>query len=755
MVASKSTKVMTFTVNNKVVLYNTVSYWPNPNKIEMIQIGDNSSIAQNGGQIPIITSPGTIPTGGPKLFTRSADGKYLYLSGAYTYNNLGNYTYALADTGFWQDGRVYRIDFQTGVAEVWHTFLPLSAIPDFGDTRYTTVGPVYNGHGTAKLDFAAIHGIAFDNSGHVLICDRVNEEVGIYDTTTFNKVGAIPVKYPHQVAVNSTTGEIYILNRQITAYQTAVVSLYKYSGWQNPTLVASKIGFIPKMTHHSSLIRMVVAEGGAKPVIWLTEATVWAIQDDGSEFTVLKKFSDLCIDETSQRAPQMFERLALDRRNETLYFTDAWSAFYKIMDWDTKKAVYCSTSLKRPLWAGEPCIGPDGYLYVRQDFVGKRGSGFSGKITRYTTDYYHAPAVFPSIGNHVLDTNYYGRYGIAYGDKGLDVSREGKVAVLDMFQWVDYGLHVFNQDGSLQNPSGVIYPITKTADAPDALYNCGGVKYDYDGNIYIGVLMRPGDHTIPSGFASDEAYDEGVGAVVKFPPAGGHFTGGRPDNGNAVGALKVYPQGLGGFSGLGHYCQCRSPRFDLDDFGRLFIPNALTSEVKVTDNSGNTILTFGEYANVDSKGPGSLVPTQDIPLATPLCIAAGDNYLYISDVNNARLVRAKMNFVLDNIPEIKGALVESGVDPDDGPALSAKPNPFNPISTVCMRLPVQGFVQLQVFNVAGKLVKTVASGEFRKGVHRFNWDATDAQGQRVSAGLYLYRFESGSRVLFEKVILAK
>jgi hypothetical protein len=234
-------------------------------------------------------------------------------------------------------------------------------------------------------------------------------------------------------------------------------------------------------------------------------------------------------------------------------------------------------------------------------------------------------------------------------------------------------------------------------------------------------------------------------------------TGGTT-NYTASNALKVYPQGFGGFSGLGHFCQCRSPRFELDRYGRLFIPNALTSEVYVADNNGNTILTFGEYANADSKGPGSLVPGPDIPLATPLCVAASEDYIYVSDINNARLVRVKMNYVLDNIPGLPGlaSSVENGPEgPEEAVAMTAAPNPFNPVCYVTVKAPARRPGRLDVYDVSGRLVTTLKAGEFRTGVHRIAWNARDRGHRAVSAGVYVLRLTYGNQVLNKKIMLVK
>lgn len=91
-------------------------------------------------------------------------------------------------------------------------------------------------------------------------------------------------------------------------------------------------------------------------------------------------------------------------------------------------------------------------------------------------------------------------------------------------------------------------------------------------------------------------------------------------------------------------CVCTKPRFDVDGFGRLFIPNAITFSVTVMDNVANPLATFGQYGNIDSQGPGSSEPAPPIPLGWPTNVGVAGDHVYITDVLNHRIVRVDLNF---------------------------------------------------------------------------------------------------------------
>ena len=90
----------------------------------------------------------------------------------------------------------------------------------------------------------------------------------------------------------------------------------------------------------------------------------------------------------------------------------------------------------------------------------------------------------------------------------------------------------------------------------------------------------------------------------------------------------------------------------------------------------------------------------------------------------------------------------------DGFALGPNyPNPFNPSTLIPYQLPGATHVRLEVFNVLGQRVTTLVDGERSAGFHTAVWDATNAAGQAVGAGVYFYRLSSRDALLTRKMVL--
>jgi hypothetical protein len=71
------------------------------------------------------------------------------------------------------------------------------------------------------------------------------------------------------------------------------------------------------------------------------------------------------------------------------------------------------------------------------------------------------------------------------------------------------------------------------------------------------------------------------------------------------------------------------------------------------------------------------------------------------------------------------------------------PNPFNPSTTINFSLAAAGPVQLRVYDLSGRLVRTlVDEGKLAAGDHEAVWDGQDERGRAVSAGVYFYNLET-------------
>jgi parallel beta-helix repeat protein len=82
--------------------------------------------------------------------------------------------------------------------------------------------------------------------------------------------------------------------------------------------------------------------------------------------------------------------------------------------------------------------------------------------------------------------------------------------------------------------------------------------------------------------------------------------------------------------------------------------------------------------------------------------------------------------------------------PEKYELLSNYPNPFNPTTTIKYTIPKESDVQVTIYDIMGREVKTIVSSRQEAGYKEVVWNGTDNNNQKVSSGIYIYRLRATS-----------
>ncbi|MEZ4387082.1 MAG: FlgD immunoglobulin-like domain containing protein [Candidatus Krumholzibacteriia bacterium] len=104
--------------------------------------------------------------------------------------------------------------------------------------------------------------------------------------------------------------------------------------------------------------------------------------------------------------------------------------------------------------------------------------------------------------------------------------------------------------------------------------------------------------------------------------------------------------------------------------------------------------------------------------------------------------------------------IEDPEQPGDVPAAAVAlaqnvPNPFNPLTKIAFSLARTDRVSLAVYDLQGRLVRTLVDGVRPAGRQEITWNGTDAAGQRLASGTYVYRLRTSDRLLSRTMTLVK
>ena len=83
------------------------------------------------------------------------------------------------------------------------------------------------------------------------------------------------------------------------------------------------------------------------------------------------------------------------------------------------------------------------------------------------------------------------------------------------------------------------------------------------------------------------------------------------------------------------------------------------------------------------------------------------------------------------------------------------PNPFNPNTSIQYNIIEDVRVNLAIYDVAGRLVRTLVDKNQRASLYQVTWDGVDNAGQTVATGIYFYRLTAGNFVETRKMLLLK
>jgi hypothetical protein len=140
---------------------------------------------------------------------------------------------------------------------------------------------------------------------------------------------------------------------------------------------------------------------------------------------------------------------------------------------------------------------------------------------------------------------------------------------------------------------------------------------------------------------------------------------------------------------------------------------------------------------------------------------AGQNLYFrfrLTDISGAAGL-TDPGWTIDNIKIVTGSA--TGVDDGSDSYIPVSvlypnyPNPFNPETTIRFAVAQKSEVELDIYNLKGQKVKTLADGLYNTGNHSLVWNGKDDKGINVASGIYFYKLTAGNLTKTRKMMLLK
>ncbi len=102
-----------------------------------------------------------------------------------------------------------------------------------------------------------------------------------------------------------------------------------------------------------------------------------------------------------------------------------------------------------------------------------------------------------------------------------------------------------------------------------------------------------------------------------------------------------------------------------------------------------------------------------------------------------------------------GDVSNGSVTPVRTVLMGNRPNPFNPSTSIRFQIAERSRVTLELYDIAGRLVRTLVSGVREGGSHEVTWNGNNDAGGPAPSGVYFYRLRSGESVDTQKLTLIR
>lgn len=106
-------------------------------------------------------------------------------------------------------------------------------------------------------------------------------------------------------------------------------------------------------------------------------------------------------------------------------------------------------------------------------------------------------------------------------------------------------------------------------------------------------------------------------------------------------------------------------------------------------------------------------------------------------------------------PQTTTSISDQSVLPEQAHLSQNYPNPFNPSTVIEFDLPFKSNVQIGIYDIIGRLVRTLVDAEYSVGSHRTVWDGKNDSGSPMPSGTYFYQLKAVNFVQVKKMLYLK
>ena len=205
------------------------------------------------------------------------------------------------------------------------------------------------------------------------------------------------------------------------------------------------------------------------------------------------------------------------------------------------------------------------------------------------------------------------------------------------------------------------------------------------------------------------------------------------------------------------------------EFSILDMPNYMTvtniellgrfDDGTIDGNSGETVdgsFYFLGYDFVTYIEPGS-GPVMEVEVQFNNTLNNPSVVFMIDQISAGDVNALPLDIVADNFGQFANTTlsIDQNIAPGEFKLYANYPNPFNPATIITYDLAEASSVELSIFDMRGRKIKSLFSGQQNPGQYHSTWTGVDDYGKTVSAGVYIYKLKVSNNIFSRKMIMIK
>ena len=189
--------------------------------------------------------------------------------------------------------------------------------------------------------------------------------------------------------------------------------------------------------------------------------------------------------------------------------------------------------------------------------------------------------------------------------------------------------------------------------------------------------------------------------------------------------------------------------------------NTYNWSLTVTDNQGATGQANGQITIAGGASRLTVSPTSgSVNPGSAQTIVATFDAQGLSEGTYTGSIQVSSNGGNITLPVVVEVSLAAGIEDEITPVQDFTleqnyPNPFNPSTRIRYQIPKGALVNLTIYDLLGREVRTLVSEQQPAGVYEVQWDGNNNQGKRAASGVYLYTIQAGDLIQSKKMTLMK